>query len=100
MKACEITRAFEQIAPLDSGVPGDELGFVWGNPETKVSGAGCMWCVHTQSIQYCAACRIDEAQTGTATGQIRLPVGARQFREALVRTPSRYPHLSSQAAET
>lgn len=55
MKACEIAKAFEEIAPLDSGVPGDELGFVWGNPQTEVSGVGCMWCVHTESIRYCVA---------------------------------------------
>ena len=29
-----IARVFEGIAPLDSGVPGDQLGFVYGNPTT------------------------------------------------------------------
>jgi len=55
MKAREIVNVFEQIAPFDSGVPGDELGFVWGDPETQVQGVGCTWCVHTGSIRYCAA---------------------------------------------
>ncbi len=55
MKASEIAKVLEGIAPLDSGVPGDELGFVWGSSETEVSGLGCMWCVHTESIRYCAA---------------------------------------------
>ena len=53
MKAIEIAKAFEEIAPLESGVPGDELGFVWGSPNTEVSGVGCLWCVHTESIQRC-----------------------------------------------
>lgn len=54
MTAREITKVFEKIAPLDSGVPGDELGFIWGDPEIQVKGVGCMWCVHTESIRYCA----------------------------------------------
>ena len=53
MKAKAIATAFEQIAHLDSGIPGDQLGFVWGNPETEVTGVGCAWCVHTESLQSC-----------------------------------------------
>jgi len=55
MIAREIAKVFEEIAPLDSGIPGDELGFIWGDPEIQVRGVGCMWCAHTGSIQYCAA---------------------------------------------
>ncbi len=51
--ARDIAKIFEQIAPLDSGVPGDELGFIIGNPDIPVKGIGCMWCAHTESIQYC-----------------------------------------------
>jgi putative NIF3 family GTP cyclohydrolase 1 type 2 len=54
MTAREIAKVFEQIAPLDSGVPGDQLGFVWGDPEAQVRGVGCAWCAHTQSIRHCA----------------------------------------------
>ena len=54
MIAREIAKVFEEIAPLDSGIPGDELGFIWGDPEIQVRGMGCMWCAHTGSIQYCA----------------------------------------------
>jgi putative NIF3 family GTP cyclohydrolase 1 type 2 len=53
MKAHEIAKVFERIAPIDSGIPDDELGFIWGNPEIEVHGVGCMWCIHTGSIQYC-----------------------------------------------
>jgi len=49
MRAFEIAKTFEEIAPLDSGVPDDELGFVWGSPETEISGVGCMWCVLVKS---------------------------------------------------
>jgi putative NIF3 family GTP cyclohydrolase 1 type 2 len=55
MIAQEFARVFEEIAPLDSGIPGDELGFIFGNPEIQVRGVGCMWCAHTGSIQYCAS---------------------------------------------
>jgi len=54
MRAREIAGVFEEIAPLDSGIPGDELGFIFGDPEIQVRGVGCMWCAHTGSIQYSA----------------------------------------------
>jgi putative NIF3 family GTP cyclohydrolase 1 type 2 len=54
MIAREIARIFKEIAPLDSGIPGDELGFIWGNPDAPVRGVGCLWCVHTESIKCCA----------------------------------------------
>jgi putative NIF3 family GTP cyclohydrolase 1 type 2 len=50
----EVAKVFEKIAPLDSGVPGDQLGFVYGNPNTEVRGIACLWNVHTQSIRLCA----------------------------------------------
>ena len=53
MKAHEIAKVFEEIAPLDSGIPNDELGFIWGDSGIEVRGLGCMWCVHSGSIQYC-----------------------------------------------
>ena len=51
MTAREIADTFEEIAPLDSGVPGDQLGFVWGDSKVQVSGVGCMWCVDALSIE-------------------------------------------------
>ena len=36
--AQDIAGVFEQIAPLDSGVPGDQLGFVFGDPNQIVTG--------------------------------------------------------------
>ncbi|NQT58269.1 MAG: Nif3-like dinuclear metal center hexameric protein [Bacteroidetes bacterium] len=51
--AKDVAKIFEEIAPLDSGVPGDELGFVFGDPEIQVTGLGCVWCVHLESIQQC-----------------------------------------------
>ena len=50
----DIARVFERIAPLDSGVPGDQLGFVYGNPTTEVRGIACLWNVHSQSLRLCA----------------------------------------------
>ena len=50
----DIATLFEKIAPLDSGVPGDQLGFIYGNPSTEVRGIACLWNVHSQSIRLCA----------------------------------------------
>jgi putative NIF3 family GTP cyclohydrolase 1 type 2 len=54
MKAREIAAVLEAIAPVDSGVPGDQLGFVWGDPETEVDALGCAWCIHADSLRRCA----------------------------------------------
>ena len=50
----DIAKVFEDIAPLDSGVPGDQLGFVYGNSTTEVRGIACLWNVHSQSLRLCA----------------------------------------------
>jgi putative NIF3 family GTP cyclohydrolase 1 type 2 len=50
----DIATVFEKIAPLDSGVPGDQLGFIYGNPDTEVKGIACLWNVHSESIRLCA----------------------------------------------
>ena len=57
--ARDVARVFEEIAPLDSGVPGDQLGFLHGNPDQPVNGVGCVWCVHSGSLQDCAARGLD-----------------------------------------
>ncbi len=51
--AREIADLFESIAPLDSGVPGDELGFIYGDPSITIRGIGCLWSVDAGSIQHC-----------------------------------------------
>ena len=48
--ARDVAAVFERIAPLDSGIPGDELGFVHGDPDREIRGVGCCWCVHSGSI--------------------------------------------------
>lgn len=50
----DIAKVLELIAPLESGVPGDELGFIFGDPDQQVTGVGCTWCAHARSIQLCA----------------------------------------------
>ena len=49
--AKDIAQVFESIAPKDSGIPGDELGFIYGDPETEVTGLACLWNIHAQSIR-------------------------------------------------
>jgi len=53
LTARQIADEFEKIAPIDSGIPGDELGFVFGDPSTLVRGVACMWNVHAASIRTC-----------------------------------------------
>lgn len=52
-KAREIARAFEEIAPKEIGLADDELGFVYGDPESEVTGLACLWNIHTASINSC-----------------------------------------------
>lgn len=54
MTAKDVARIFEEIAPLGSGVPDDQLGFLDGDPDVSVTGVGCAWCVHADSLRYCA----------------------------------------------
>ena len=54
-KAKDIANVFEEIAPVETGISGDELGFVYGNPETEVTGLACLWNIHVQSLQSCVA---------------------------------------------
>ena len=49
--AQDIATVFEEIAPLDSGVPNDQLGFIYGDPSTEVKGIACLWNVHSESIR-------------------------------------------------
>lgn len=41
--AKDIANVFEEIAPLEMGISGDELGFVYGNPEMQATAyaTGC-----------------------------------------------------------
>jgi len=49
--ARKIADALEQIAPLDSGVTGDQQGFIYGDAEKPVRGVACMWCAHSASLR-------------------------------------------------
>ena len=51
--ARDVASAFERICPRESGLEGDELGFVYGDPATPVTGVACLWNVHTSSIRAC-----------------------------------------------
>jgi putative NIF3 family GTP cyclohydrolase 1 type 2 len=43
MKAAEIAAVVETIAPISSGMAGDELGFVYGTGNRKISGVAVCW---------------------------------------------------------
>ncbi len=57
--ARDVARVVEQIAPLTLGLPGDQLGFQYGNPDQEISGVACLWNVHTASLRACAAQGLD-----------------------------------------
>ena len=43
MKAGEVAKKIESIAPISSGMAGDELGFVFGNSDVEVRGVAVCW---------------------------------------------------------
>ena len=43
MKAAEVAKVLETVAPISSGMEGDELGFIFGDPEIEVSGVAVCW---------------------------------------------------------
>ncbi len=57
--ARDVARLFEAMAPLESGIPGDELGFVYGDPDRQIRGVACLWNVHAGSLRACAAEGLD-----------------------------------------
>lgn len=59
MNAREIAGIFETIAPLNSGIPDDELGFLWGDPNKRVKRVGCVWDLNALSIRTCLQRKID-----------------------------------------
>ncbi|HEY3341524.1 MAG TPA: Nif3-like dinuclear metal center hexameric protein [Anaerolineae bacterium] len=48
--AREIADLFETIAPITSGIAGDELGFIYGDSDQEVRGVGCTWIASAPSI--------------------------------------------------
>jgi len=52
--ARDVADAIEAIAPLDSGVPGDDLGFIHGRADAAVRGVGCAWSADTGSLALAA----------------------------------------------
>jgi putative NIF3 family GTP cyclohydrolase 1 type 2 len=49
--ARQVADLFETIAPLASGILGDQLGFIYGNPNQAITGVACMWTVSVPSLQ-------------------------------------------------
>ena len=43
MKAREIANYIEKLAPIESGIAGDELGFIYGEPNSEVTAAAVTW---------------------------------------------------------
>lgn len=43
MNARAVVDVIEQVSPIASGMRGDELGFIFGSPENKVSGVAVCW---------------------------------------------------------
>jgi len=62
-KAKDIAKVFEEIAPVETGISGDELGFVYGDPETQVTGLACLWNIQVQSRIACPCLRMERRLT-------------------------------------
>ncbi|MFZ2654520.1 MAG: Nif3-like dinuclear metal center hexameric protein, partial [Victivallales bacterium] len=62
MKAREITRVFETIAPLSLGIPDDlanrYMGLRIGSPDTEVKAVGVAWCLSKEVIAMAAIKKI------------------------------------------
>ena len=43
LRAIDVARYVEELAPRDSGIPNDDNGFTFGNPEEEVRGMGVTW---------------------------------------------------------
>ena len=57
--ARDVADAIEAIAPLDSGVESDQLGFIHGKPASPIAGVACMWNAHTRSLAAAAEGGLD-----------------------------------------
>ena len=53
--AQDIADIFERIAPRESGIAGDELGFLFGDPGQEIRGLACLWNPDTLAIGACAS---------------------------------------------
>jgi putative NIF3 family GTP cyclohydrolase 1 type 2 len=51
--ARDIAGVFEQIAPIETGLSNDQLGFIYGDPVQEVTGLACLWNIHSGSLQTC-----------------------------------------------
>lgn len=58
-RARDVADVFERIAPIASGIQGDELGFVHGNPSKSIRSLACLWQANTRSIKLAASCGAD-----------------------------------------
>ena len=56
--ARDIATVFESIAPLTLGIAGDELGFIHGTADAKVTGLACLWQANAQSIAIAANAKV------------------------------------------
>lgn len=52
VKASEVAAVLESIAPISTGTPGDQLGFIYGDPNRLVTDVACMWNAHSASIRH------------------------------------------------
>jgi len=51
MQAKEISSFIEELAPMESAIPGDDNGYIFGDPNVEVSGVGVTWMPNTPAIK-------------------------------------------------
>ena len=57
--ARQVADYFESVAPLCTGNPDDELGFIHGDPRRTIRGIGCVWNATSASIAAAAGTGLD-----------------------------------------
>lgn len=58
-RAADVARELDAIAPRESGIAGDELGFVYGDPEKRIAGVACVWNAQVGSMRAAVAQGLD-----------------------------------------
>ena len=54
LRARDVAAYIEQLAPLDSGIPRDDNGFNYGDPDQAVRGIGVTWMPTTRALEEAA----------------------------------------------
>jgi len=55
MQAKDVSSFIETLAPVESGIPGDENGYIFGDSDVEISGIGVTWMPTTPTLRKAAS---------------------------------------------